>query len=422
MLLPELLPLTRPGAEAVRAYQSRRLRRLVDHAYERVPFYRARLRRAGLHPRDVRSVDDLAALPVTERRDLQLLPPTEVCARGLLRRASRVVTTSGSSGEPLTVRRTPAEERLLLLLRARAIGEWARGLRTRRAVIDHLGPQSREETRTGVHERLGILPRLCLDWRCPKEELVGRIEAFAPDLVAGPPSVLAWVADTLTAEDRSRLVARRVLTGAETLTPGLRRRITDGFGLPIVDLYGAHEVVFIAMESPGEPGYRVCWRSVIVEVLPVDGSAAAGEVVVTALHSMAMPFLRYRLGDLVQAEDDGPVLRLRAIEGRVNDRFRLPDGRWLHGYSLGEVVESSGLPLRRFQITQTRPDAFRVRLVVEEAPATVLDALRRRIVAKVGGGVEVTVEVVAEIPHRGRKTPTFVAWRPSEGRARPNAG
>ena len=52
-----------------------------------------------------------------------------------------------------------------------------------------------------------------------------------------------------------------------------------------------------------------------------------------------MPFIRYRLGDQVELGDGvGPNRWLRAIDGRVTDRFQLPDGRRLHGDTWGELI------------------------------------------------------------------------------------
>src|SRR5579871_3018531 len=59
------------SAEEIRQLQWRRLQALLDHAYRRCPFYRERFERAGLIPSDLRGPDDLRALPVLEKRDIQ---------------------------------------------------------------------------------------------------------------------------------------------------------------------------------------------------------------------------------------------------------------------------------------------------------------------------------------------------------------
>jgi len=56
--------------DAVRHDQSRRIQRMVAHAYRFVPYYRETFDRLGLRPSDFRTVDDLARLPVLERREI----------------------------------------------------------------------------------------------------------------------------------------------------------------------------------------------------------------------------------------------------------------------------------------------------------------------------------------------------------------
>ena len=191
------------------------------------------------------------------------------------------------------------------------------------------------------------------------------------------------------------------------------------------DRFGSHEVVFIAMQPPGSDEYRVCGESVFVEVVQEDGRpahpGAAGELIVTAMHSFTMPFIRYRLGDrVVVGRSSEPYQTLRSIEGRTVDRFKLPSGQRVHGYTLGEVVEASGLEVRRFQITQERRDAFRVRLLLRSGERS-FDQLEAALRERLEPGVGVSIEVVDALDHNGaRKFYPFVsverleAWRAAQ--------
>ena len=57
--------------EEIEALQLGALRRLLRHSYDHVPFYRDRLRAAGLAPEDVRSLSDLRALPILDRAEVR---------------------------------------------------------------------------------------------------------------------------------------------------------------------------------------------------------------------------------------------------------------------------------------------------------------------------------------------------------------
>jgi phenylacetate-CoA ligase len=201
------------------------------------------------------------------------------------------------------------------------------------------------------------------------------------------------------------------------LTPAMRQAIEGGFGAPVVDLYGCHECVFIAMQRPGTGTYRVCEESVLVEVLK-DGEPAGpgetGEIVVTALHSFAMPFIRYRLGDQVTLGDlprDGhePYLSLSAIDGRTIDRFVLSDGRTFHAYTLGGAVERCR-GVRTFQVIQEARDTFHVRVEPQAGAGAIADDVMRELCLVLGPQVVVRVELVPTLrAERGRKFRGYVA-------------
>jgi phenylacetate-CoA ligase len=105
-------------------YQNRKLRKLLHHAYENVPYYRRLFDRVGLKPQDVRSVADLAAIPATSKSDIQDLPAEDRVARGIDPRQLIERHTGGSTGQPSVIRRTWMEERLLNAFRFRTHRLW----------------------------------------------------------------------------------------------------------------------------------------------------------------------------------------------------------------------------------------------------------------------------------------------------------
>lgn len=86
----------------LRRIQQRKLRRILHHAYENVPFYRHRFRSANLTPGDFRTVEDLRRLPLPTKRELSRHPLRERTSRAVALRKSYIGRTSCSTGEPLT--------------------------------------------------------------------------------------------------------------------------------------------------------------------------------------------------------------------------------------------------------------------------------------------------------------------------------
>jgi phenylacetate-CoA ligase len=216
--------------------------------------------------------------------------------------------------------------------------------------------------------------------------------------------VLSWLADEFSDEDRRRMGFRLTITGAEILTALMRQQIERGFGAPVAEVYGSHEVVFIAMQRPGRDDYRVCEEAVVLEVLKNGRPAAPGErgeVVVTALHSLTMPFIRYRLGDEVTlgpTPDDAhePYLTIRSIDGRTIDKFVLADGRVLHPYSVKHTFNDV-TEVRSFQIVQTDPDRFLVRLVLYRRGKEITDRIEAGLREMLGPAVAVELEVAESL-------------------------
>src|SRR6185369_5670700 len=102
-------------------YRDARVRAIVQHAYEHVPYYRELFDTHGVDPRAVHGVADLSAIPTTSKQDLQAREEPALIARGLDAGRLIVRRTTGSTGQPLHIRRTWSEERLLGAFRWRAL-------------------------------------------------------------------------------------------------------------------------------------------------------------------------------------------------------------------------------------------------------------------------------------------------------------
>ena len=86
---------------ALEALQWRRMRSLLQHAYDRVPYYRDLLDGAGVTPGDIRSRADLQHIPVTTKQTLRDVPLEALTARGVDPTLCIERKTSGTTGTPL---------------------------------------------------------------------------------------------------------------------------------------------------------------------------------------------------------------------------------------------------------------------------------------------------------------------------------
>lgn len=392
----------------LRAYQDRALRRLVRHAYERVPFYRALFDRHRLHPRHIRGVRDLELIPFTSKADMRPRPERERIAAGHEPEALLRVRTSGSSGEPFTIRRTWLEDKVQYLFRIRAFDAMQVGPRDHVVVVGVARPGDGGSKLIGrVLRALGWFPRTKLDGFQDPDVVLRRLGEVRPDVMVGYPGML----DRLTAPELAPLRAavrpRLILTGGEVLIPAIRARLGQAFGARVIETYASNECPLIAWSCPHGDDLHSCDDAAIVEVLREGRPAAPGErgeVVLTNLHAYAMPFIRYRLGDLATrgapCACGQPFSTLGAVQGRMLDYFPLPSGRLMHPYEIVHaVVWGSADWIRHYELVQERTDRIVLRVVASAPPSpSLLEELVRAAERRLEPGVTFTIEMVDRIP------------------------
>lgn len=399
-----------PAATAaeLREFQDRALRRLVRHAYERVPFYRALFDRHRVHPRHIRGVRDLELIPLTSKADMRARPERERVAAGLEPEGLLRVRTSGASGEPFTIRRTWLEDKVQFLFRLRAFGAMRIGPRDHVVVVGVARPGDGGSKLIGRTLRaLGRSPRTKLDGFQNPDVTLRQLAEARPDVMIGYPGML----DRLTAPELAPLRAgvrpRLILTGGEVLIPAIRARLSQAFGARVIETYASNECPLIAWSCPHGADLHTCDDGAVVEVLRGGrpaGPGERGEVVVTNLHAYAMPFIRYRLGDLATRGEPcacgQPFGTIGAVQGRMLDYFPLPSGRLLHPYEIVHaVIWGSSDWVRHYELVQERTDRIVLRVVASPRPSPDrLEQLARAAERRLEPGVSFTIEVVDRIP------------------------
>jgi phenylacetate-CoA ligase len=86
--------------EELERLQMRKLKALLRHAYDNVPYYHRILRNNGLRPTDFKSLEDTRKIPILKRSSLKL-KPEELLARNLGKRQLVACATSGTTATPL---------------------------------------------------------------------------------------------------------------------------------------------------------------------------------------------------------------------------------------------------------------------------------------------------------------------------------
>jgi phenylacetate-CoA ligase len=320
------------SVDELRTLQTERLRRSVRHAYDNVDHYRAAFTAAGVHPDDVKTLDDLATLPFTAKADLRDNYPFGMFAVPR-EQVARVHASSGTTGKPTVVGYTKADLDMWATVMARSIR--AAGGRAGHILHNAYG-YGLFTGGLGAHygaERLGctVVPVS----GGMTERQVQLIQDFRPDLIMVTPSYMLSIIDELERQgiDPRSTSLKVGIFGAEPWTNDMRREMEARLDMHAVDIYGLSEVVGpgVASECVETKDGLTVWEDhfypeiidpVTGEVLP-DGEE--GELVFTSLTKQAMPIIRYRTRDLTRLLP-GTARTMRRIEkitGRTDDMIIL---------------------------------------------------------------------------------------------------
>ena len=385
-------------------YRDRLLRRIIRHAYEKVPYYRELFDRAGVAPEEFKTAEDLARIPVTEKRHLRKEPEERLLAAGTDAKRLILRTTTGSTGEPFTIMKTKSDEFLYHVSRLRVMQDL--GLQP----LDRMAQIARRSNRQAplswrLIQRFGLFRQDRVYLGDAPGQIADALQKMKPDIVTGDASVMDRVSLELAGR-RRECHPRFVVTGGGMLNTGMRKRIREGFSADVYDTYGSEEMSIIAWECRETGLYHVREDNVVAEVLengrPVK-EGERGEVDVTALLFRAMPFLRYRLGDEAVKGPDvcpcgKPFSTLKEISGRATDYLRLPDGREIYAAVVAYILQEHIAWIERYELVQESRDRVVLRIVVFDTPrADVLAMLKDKIAGLLSPGVDVQIELVSEI-------------------------
>ncbi len=324
----ELEPIEGASRDELRALQLQRLQWSVRHAYDNVAHYRSKFDAHGVHPDDLRSLDDLAKFPFSGKQDLRDTYPFGMFAVPR-QQVVRVHASSGTTGKPTIVGYTAKDIDTWSNLMARSI----RASGGRAGDIVHVAYGYGLFTGgLGAHygaERLGctVIPMS----GGQTEKQVQLIADLRPDIIMVTPSYMLTLIDEMEKQgmDPARCSLQVGIFGAEPWTEGMREQIEKRAGIDAVDIYGLSEVIGpgVANECIESKDGPVVWEDhFFPEIVdPSTGAVVAdgqpGELVFTTLTKQALPVIRYRTRDLTTLlpPTARSMRRISKITGRSDD-------------------------------------------------------------------------------------------------------
>ena len=294
--------MSRPDLEAL---QLSRLQSVVDVAFNRLPYYRAKMDAAGVDPSRIRTLDDIRRLPFTTKADLRGCFPYKGLARPL-EEVVRIHASSGTTGQATVAAYTRQDLDTWSELMARA--HTAAGI-TARDVVQIFFGYGFFTGGLGHHYGLEKIGATVLPVSAGKtERQIQIMRDYGTTALIGTPSYAAHVAELIEAQGvLPQLKLRLGLFGSEAWTNEMRAHLQEKLHVFATDNYGLSEVMGpgISYECVEQNGMHLAEDHFIVELIdpetgePVDpDSGATGELVLTNLTKQANPVIRYRTRDL----------------------------------------------------------------------------------------------------------------------------
>ena len=397
--------------------RNKRLRKIVRHAYYHVPYYHFLFKKLGIRPDEIGCVADLSKLPLVSKsefkQDWDKFVSTDVqsakCA---------TFTTSGTTGTPLRILKDPMAVNVESAMIYYSFFECGLHLTDRFLELTVVYPSIRE--RAIRHGPAGLMRGLYLLAINDPAENVARILEMNPTVINTFPTTLEYMIEEFR-DELKRIRPRLVFTQGEKLTTRQRILVENCWNFTPNETYGSREFPRIAFECNEHQGLHVIDDWIILELLK-DGEKVGpkeqGETIVTSLYNYAMPFIRYRLGDLARWSRDKCACGrswplLEEVEGRTMDYITLPSGKKILGNLVGAYIKIPSV--KRYQIIAQQSKAnILIKLILNnDAKEKDQESIRQRVIREVKLAClnEMTVDVkfVSAIPplHSG-KNPDLV--------------
>ncbi len=311
----------------IKSLQSFRLSQTVRRVYESVPYYRARMEKAGVTPDDIRTVEDLHKLPFTIKQDLRDTYPYGMFAVPM-DEVVRLHASSGTTGKQIVVGYTRNDLEVWSECCARALTAAGATNKDFMHISYGYGLFTGGLGLHGGAEKVGMTVIPVSVGNTKRQ--INILKDFGSTYMCCTPSYALFLAETMKEMGISKdeIKLKGGLFGAEPWTEEMRQQIQAGLGCKAYDIYGLTEIIGpgVSFECEEQTGMHINEDNFIAETIdPETGEVlpegSQGEIVFTCITKEAFPLLRYRTRDI------GILTREKCSCGRTLIKMKKPAGR-----------------------------------------------------------------------------------------------
>jgi phenylacetate-CoA ligase len=271
----------------------------------------------------------------------------------------------------------------------------------RRAVLarPHILPRKKWYQYIGLWRNVGISLFESTDsW-------IDRLRAYRPDVIHGYSMSLKLLAKTIKKRNIRDITPKVVFGTSELVDNECRKLVSDVFQTRLVDLYGAAETGCIAWECPICSNYHLNSDTVIVEFIRTEEKVSCDfqcRVVVTNLHSFAMPIIRYELDDIAIPIDKKALCgrclpSMKVILGRSDDFVVLPSGKLLSPRFFSAIMREV-VGVEQWRILQDDTGHIAILLVPSRYFSEItIKQLKDKVSRNAGEELQIEIRIVNQI-------------------------
>ena len=313
--------------EQIRAWQSEKLVRQVQHVWNDVPYYREKMKAASVTPDDIRSVDDLHKLPFLSKADLRDSYPYGLLGCDL-KKCVRIQSTSGTTGRRVVAFYTQHDIDLWEDCCARAITA-AGGTDEDVCQVSYgYGLFTGGPGLNGGSHKVGCLTIPTSSGNTQRQIMF--IRDLNTTILCCTPSYAAYLGESMKEMGLTpdQIPLKAGIFGAEAWSEEMRQDIQNTLGIKAYDIYGLTELSGpgVAFECSAQKGMHINEDHFIPEIIDPDTGevlpeGSQGELVFTSLDKEAYPLIRYRTRDICTLTYE------KCSCGRTHVRMGKPRGR-----------------------------------------------------------------------------------------------
>jgi phenylacetate-CoA ligase len=363
------------SAEELEQFQNKRLKIVIEHAYNNVPYYRQVFDNLGLTPKDIQTKADLVKLPILKKDDIRKNFPHAIVDKKLQKGTYNNGSTSGSTGEPLKYYLSKEAYSFNIACGLRA---WQmHGYRLGDSYIK-ASQNQRKTTEKKLQDKVMNNHYLYLKNidRNTLNDAIKTIEEVKPTVIRCYPDPLEFLADEILANKINPKVFRSlkaIATTGNVLHDKARLKIEKAFNTRVFDGYSCEgSPPFFECETHtcyhGAMEYGI---SEFIDVTDSKDGLKQGRHIVTNLWNLATPFIRYDSQDELEWDENHTctcgrnLIAIKRILGRDNDILTTPNGKKIIVH-IFTIFFSKTDSVSQFQVIQETPTEVSLNLVVKD--------------------------------------------------------